>query len=338
MNKKIKMALILVSIILLLIVSAATFLLVKASQVNAGREEINAILDKTAYPKLANVGYVKRVTVLPVIDFYSDDKNHQTEPGVSYLVKADNTAILMDVGYNMKGLHPSALIQNMNALNLKPEDINMIFISHVHPDHVGGISESRKGEFSLSRGPVKLGAIPVYAPGPHKPSRWNPGPRVIEVYEPRVIALGIASLGVIPRFLFLFGRTDEQVLAINLKGKGIVLIIGCGHPSIERIIERTKMLFNEPIYAIIGGLHFPVKGGRGNIGPVNIQYIVGADRAPWNGLNEQDVEIAIKMIQNEKVSVISVSSHDSSDWSLEKFKQAFPNIWRDLKVGKEITL
>ena len=279
-----------------------------------------------------------RVTVLPLIDFYSDDNNLKTEPGVSYLVKADSTTILMDVGDNRKGLHPSALLQNMNALNIKSGDFSMIFISHLHPDHLGGLSEARKGEFSLSQGAVKLGDIPVYSPGPLKPSRWNPGPRVVEVSEPRVIAPGIASLGVIPRHLFLFGKTDEQVLAINLRGKGIVLIVGCGHPSIERIIQRTKMLFNEPIYAIIGGLHFPVKGGRGNIGPINIQYIVGTDRAPWNGLNEQDVERAIKSIQKEKISVISLSPHDSSDWSLEKFKHAFPNSWMDLRVGKGLTL
>ncbi len=326
------------AVILVLIISAAAFLLVKASQVNAGREEINALLDKTSYPKLANVGTVSRLTVLPLIDFYTDDKNLKTEPGVSYLVKADDTTILLDVGDNRKELHPSALVQNMKALNVKASDIDMMFITHIHLDHVGGMEEMKKGEFSLSRGPVELGAVPVYSPGPLKPSRWNPGPKVRVVSDPIVIAPGIASLGVIPRHLFIAGRTDEQVLAVNLRGKGVVLIIGCGHPTVERIIQRAKMLFNKPIYAIIGGLHFPVKGGRGNIGPINVQYIVGADRAPWNGLNEEDVDHAIKAVQKEKISVISVSPHDSSDWSLDQFKKAFTKEWIDLKVGKEIIL
>jgi len=324
--------------LLLILIAAALFLMIKASQVNAGREEINGILDRTSYPKLVNVGTISSLKILPVIDFYAGDSSLKTEPGVSYLVKADNTTILLDVGENRKGEHPSPLLHNMKALNIKPSDIDMIFITHLHPDHLGGMKQMKKGEFSLSGGTVELGAIPVYAPGPLKPSGHNPSPKVQIVRGPEVISPGLASLGVIPRQLFLMGRTDEQVLAVNLKGKGIVLIIGCGHPSVERIIQRARMIFNEPIYAIIGGLHFPMKGGRGNIGPFNIQYIVGADRPPWKGLNEQDLDSAVRAIQKEKIPVISLSPHDSSDWSIEQFKKAFPKEWIDLKAGKEIAL
>ncbi|MBP7735160.1 MAG: MBL fold metallo-hydrolase [Spirochaetes bacterium] len=335
MNKKSIIAIIIVAS---LILSVVAFLRAKASQVNAGREEINAFLDKTSYKAFPDAGTVSRLTILPLVDFYADDKNLMTEPGVSYLVKADNTTILLDVANDRKKIHPSPLLSNMKALNAKPSDIDMIFITHIHLDHVGGMREGRVGEFSLSQGPVELKAIPVYSPGPLKPSKWNPGPAVQVVSDPIVIAPGIASLGVIPRHLFMFGRTDEQVLAINLKGKGIVLIVGCGHPSAERIIQRAKMLYREPIYAIIGGLHYPVNGGRGNIGPINIQYIVAADRAPWNGINEKDVDQAIDTIRKENIRVISLSPHDSSDWSLERFRKAFPKKYVDLKVGKEIIL
>jgi 7,8-dihydropterin-6-yl-methyl-4-(beta-D-ribofuranosyl)aminobenzene 5'-phosphate synthase len=327
-----------IAVLLALVLSAVVFLMVKASQVNTGRKEINALLDKTSYRPFANTGTVSRLVILPLVDFYTDDKNLMTEPGVSYLVKADNTTILLDVGDNRKKLHPSALLHNMKSLNVKLSDISMIFFTHLHLDHVGGMKEGRNGEFSLSQGPVELKAIPVYSPGPLKPSKWNPGPVVRLVGDPIVIAPGIASLGVIPRHLFMFGRTDEQVLAVNLKGKGIVLIVGCGHPSAERIIQRAKMLYREPIYAIIGGLHYPVNGGRGNIGPINIQYLVATDRAPWNGINEKDVDRAIEAIRTEKIRVISLSPHDSSDWSLERFRKAFSKEYVNLKVGKEIVL
>jgi len=330
--------LIIPAIILLFIISAAVFLIVKTSQVNSGREEVDRILGMTAYPEFVNGGSIRKLSILPLVDFYSDSNSIKVEPGVSYLIKADNKTILLDTGYNSEGTHPSALLQNMKVLNINISDIDMIFITHLHPDHLGGMDEMKHGEFSLSRGTVELGRIPVYSPGPVKPSRWNPGPEVHVIHDPTIIAPGIFSLGVIPRHLFLMGRTDEQVLALNLKGKGIVLIVGCGHPTVERIIQRAKMVFHEPIYAIIGGLHFPVHGGRGNIGPVNIQYIVGADRAPWHGLTEQDVNNSIRAIEKEKVSVVSLSPHDSSDWSLEQFRKAFPKSWIDLKAGKEINL
>jgi 7,8-dihydropterin-6-yl-methyl-4-(beta-D-ribofuranosyl)aminobenzene 5'-phosphate synthase len=72
---------------------------------------------------------------------------------------------------------------------------------------------------------------------------------------PQAIAPGIASTGPIPRQMFFFGQTLEQSLAVNVEGKGIVLIIGCGHPTIQRILERAEMLFDAPTYGVVGGLH-----------------------------------------------------------------------------------
>ena len=35
---------------------------------------------------------------------------------------------------------------------------------------------------------------------------------------------------------------------------------------------------------------------------------------------------------------ISLSPHDSSDWSIEQFKNAFGNKYHDLKAGKEMII
>ena len=125
---------------------------------------------------------------------------------------------------------------------------------------------------------------------------------------------------------------------VNVAGKGIVLIIGCGHQTIERIIERARALFDIPIYAIIGGLHFPVRGGRIMLGPVNVQRLVGADRPPWRGLGESDVENAITAIKKAAPKIVALSPHDSSDWSLDRFRQAFGPAYQDIRVGKEIVI
>jgi len=64
--------------------------------------------------------------------------------------------------------------------------------------------------------------------------------------------------------LFIFGYTEKQALLARIKGKGLVVFTGCGHPTIKVILEMVKRLSDEPLYAIGGGLHFPVTEGRGN--------------------------------------------------------------------------
>jgi len=183
-----------------------------------------------------------------------------------------------------------------------------------------------------------LPQIAVYAPAPISASNWNPGPQTTIIREPTVLKQGIASIGVIPRYLFLMGYTPEHSLAVHVEGKGIVLIIGCGHQTIEKIIERTQAIFEEPIYAIIGGLHYPIHDGRIKIGPINIQRIVGSDKPPWAGLKEADVKQAISAIKRVSPKLVALSPHDSSDWALDQFRQAFQDGYMDIKTGKEIRI
>jgi 7,8-dihydropterin-6-yl-methyl-4-(beta-D-ribofuranosyl)aminobenzene 5'-phosphate synthase len=241
-------------------------------------------------------------------------------------------------GLTKKKEHPSPLLHNMKALGISESDLDMIFISHPHLDHVGGMKEQKDKTFSLSRGPVSLGNLPVYSPAEISASPWNPGPVTQVITDPAILKQGIVSIGVIPRYLFLMGHTIENSLAINFEGKGIVLIIGCGHQTIERILQRTQALFDEPIYAIIGGLHYPVNGGRVMIGPVNIQRIVGSDKPPWISIQESDVKSAIAAIKKVSPKIVALSPHDSSDWSIDQFKQAFKDSYVEVKVGKKIEI
>ncbi|MHB8909484.1 MAG: MBL fold metallo-hydrolase [Syntrophales bacterium] len=320
-------------LVVLLIAFAVTVV-----QVERGRERVRDEIKSESFPKLSPFASVKQLSILPLVDYYGEGKEIRTEPGVSYLIKADDMVILMDTGYNEKKEHPSPLVANMKKLGVNPENIGMIFITHLHLDHLGGNDDYSDHTFSLSRGPMKLKPVTVYAPADLSPSKWNPGPKIEVVKEPRVLGPGIATIGAIPRHLYLMGYTEEQSLAINVQGKGIVLIIGCGHQTIERIVERARMIFNEPIYAVIGGLHFPVNGGRIFAGPVNVQWLVGSDNPPWKGLSEDDVRKGIEALKAVDPAVVSLSPHDSSDWSLEQFRKAFGNRFVELKAGRKMHL
>ncbi len=303
---------------------------------NRAEKERNA----RSYPRIENPGSVASLTVLPLVDFKSSFSEAKTEPGVSYLVTAGNFKVLMDVGYNAKGKHPSPLISNMKLFGVNLADINALFISHHHLDHLGGSKDQRNHTFSLSNGPVDFPPVPVYSPLPITPSPMNanPGSEMRVSLDPVELAPGVYGIGSIPRALYLMGYTEEQALAVHVAGKGLVLIIGCGHQTAERVIERAKQLFALPIYGIIGGLHFPVHGGRIMIGPINAQALVGSDRMPWNGINENDVTQAIRAIAEAGAKLVSLSAHDSSDWAIDQFKKAFGPAYVDLLVGTPIEI
>ncbi len=295
-------------------------------------QRVKKELEQARINRLANPGTIGKLTLLPLVEYYANGP-YATEAGVSYLIQADETRLLLDVGANEKKGHPSPLISNSKTLGVDLQALDGIVISHTHRDHVGGIKEEKQKKFSLSRGLVELPGVPVWTPEKMSCSDHNPVPCPQLVARPTLIQKGIALTGPLPASLFLLGYTLEQALVFNLEKKGLVIVIGCGHPNIQVILDRAKKLFCEPIYGIIGGLHLPVKGGRMNLGPLNLQNIVGSNRMPWNCLNKKDVLKTIRIIEKESPRLVALSPHDSSDWALDQFQQAFGNRYRAIEVG-----
>ncbi len=55
------------------------------------------------------------------------------------------------------------------------------------------------------------------------------------------------------RQLRAYPAIREQAMLAQVKGKGIVVITGCGHPTIKMILEMTRRLTDTPVYAVVGG-------------------------------------------------------------------------------------
>lgn len=136
--------------------------------------------------------------------------------------------------------------------------------------------------------------------------------------------------------MFLLGWTPEQTLAVNVEGKGILLIVGCGHSTIKRIIERAKALFHAPLFGAVGGLHYPVTASRTNMLGLPIQRIFGTGRWPWETINQEDVAADIAYLQRHDLKLVALSPHDSCDWGLAAFRKAFGDAYQDLQVGRAI--
>jgi 7,8-dihydropterin-6-yl-methyl-4-(beta-D-ribofuranosyl)aminobenzene 5'-phosphate synthase len=127
---------------------------------------------------------------------------------------------------------------------------------------------------------------------------------------------------------------QEQALAINVKDKGIVFIVGCGHQTIPKLIKRLHSCFDEPLYGLIGGLHLSCSSSR-NMG--FIKY-VGSGRPPWSPIDKDIIKGYIKELQLTGVKVIGLSAHDSCDSTLAIFKNAFDKRYVEIRAGQPIDI
>ena len=280
---------------------------------------------------IAQLDSVERLTILPLVEQLSAVQGAATEPGVSYLVRAGDETVLFDVGFNMKNEHPSPLLRNMRLLGVSPDDLDSIFISHLHLDHVGGSRRQADKTFALSGEPVDLQGVRAFVPTDM--THASASVRVMEA--PRRLAPGVATTGPIMKAIWLMGPVLEQAMLVNVAGKGVVMIVGCGHPSLARLVERAQTVSGVDLYGVVGGLHFPVTGSRVGRGR---QSIVGNGKLPWQRITRREAREAAALLASLDLKLVALSAHDSCDWTLEAFADTLGDRFRTLKVGEEVVV
>jgi len=268
---------------------------------------------------------------LTVISEYEHEDGFMGEPGVSYLLRTDQGSLLYDIGFGVQG---DTFSKNTARLGLTMEDVDGLAISHLHADHMGGLKAQRKRQVAL---PPEFGEVkgkPCYLPDTARAQGFD----VRIAGEPQLLEGGIASTGPLARSMYFFGLTEEQALVAHLKGKGLFVLTGCGHPTIETVIRMVRRLSDEPIYAIAGGLHFPVTAGRGNYGGFQIQMIMGTGKPWWERVTDEDLTDTIQAIQKEKPRRVLLSAHDTCDHALRRISQEVDAEVEVLKAGATYSL
>lgn len=162
-----------------------------------------------------------------VYDNTTDRSDLRADWGWSCFIETGKRNILFDTGGNGE-----ILLENLRNLNIDPESVDDVVISHPDFDHIGGLSAFLNSNEK---------AI-VHVPFSFRGIRYS---NKVHFYkEPTEIYPGV----------FLSGELDkrEQSLAINT-AEGLVLIIGCGHPGVGNIMDAVSKFGN--VYAVIGGLH-----------------------------------------------------------------------------------
>jgi len=298
-----------------------------------GKAQVESEWNATQVNKISNFGSTKTLSILPLVNWNTAHDRFKGEAGVSYLIKTDNQTLLFDVGFNAKGESPSPLQHNMQQLGITVNDIDSLFLSHHHLDHSGGQQWVNKNTISLGTKQVDLKGKTIYSPTAIE----YPNTRVKVIPDASVVGPGLASIGPISRQLFM-GRIEEQALAINVEGKGLVLIVGCGHQTLPKILQRTQQVFDEPIYGLVGDLHYPVPQGRLSLLGINLQRIFASGSGPLEPIEAATIENEIELLKQINPSLVALGSHDTSNEVIENFSEAFGERYRYVRVGEWITL
>ena len=236
----------------------------------AGSLACVAILATAATETAAAAG--SKITIL--YDAFGNDPAMKKDWGFSALVEVAGKRILFDTGND----------RDIFAANVKAKDIDLtnldfVVLSHRHSDHMAGLSHV------LSVNPK----VKIYAPregfgiyGSSLPSSFYrkdeslpPQMRYYDGKPPEVMIFGTAWQGanfesiektteIAPGITLIALVSDapgtrelrELSLAVNTPD-GIVLVVGCSHPGIDKIVEAAAAI-NPKIHLIAGGFHLVV--------------------------------------------------------------------------------
>lgn len=202
--------------------------------------------------------------------------------------------ILVDGGWNSQ-----LTLYNMKIMGIDPTTIESVVLSHGHPDHFSGL-------FDIIRAIGHT--VPLYvhpdAFYPRVIERENSfssdvfnreltienleaaGARVVLVKSPVPLMSGVLFSGEIERVVEFErevpkGRfairdyvlqpddiLDDTAMILNVKGKGLIVILACGHAGAINTSKYAQKLTGEDhVYAVMGGLHV------GHLGATSVRMV-----------------------------------------------------------------
>jgi 7,8-dihydropterin-6-yl-methyl-4-(beta-D-ribofuranosyl)aminobenzene 5'-phosphate synthase len=213
-----------------------------------------------------------QITIL--YDAFGKDAAMKKDWGFSALVEIAGKRILFDTGNDR-----DIFADNVKASGVDLTNLDFVVLSHRHSDHMAGLSHV------LSVNPN----VKIYAPkegfgiyGSSLPSAFYrkddslpPEMRYYDGRPPEVMKFGTAwpranfelidkTTEVAPGITLIALVSDaagtrelkELSLAVNTPN-GVVLVVGCSHPGIEKILEATASI-NPKIRMVAGGFHLVV--------------------------------------------------------------------------------
>ena len=213
-----------------------------------------------------------KLKITVVVDNCTRKKGLIAEHGLAFLIEYNNKNILFDTGQGM------SLLNNLEKLNFKANELDAIIISHGHYDHTGALKDICKLNSNIPVFIHPKAFIKRYSL--HKdgsihsigiPHDFGDCLNLKLIEQPTEIFKSFFMTGTIPlqnHFEDTGGQffidkqcknrdsiPDDQAIFIETN-KGIVVILGCSHSGIVNTLNYIKKLTDtKKIHTVIGGMH-----------------------------------------------------------------------------------
>lgn len=213
-----------------------------------------------------------RVTILN--DAFGDRPDLEQDWGYSALIEFEGKRILFDTGDNIEVFR-----KNVEKMHVDLTHLDMVIITHAHGDHTAGLryvlAKNPKVKLYVPDDPYFTGVVLPAAflstdarpelpakmryfrgGAPPEPMRWAAwtDTNMTAVSEAMTIAPHIRLVSLVSEKVAFKGLREISLVLDTATGP--VVIVGCSHAGIERIMSAaTENDATKPVAMLVGGLH-----------------------------------------------------------------------------------
>ena len=220
---------------IILLLTAGVFILAATAFLGAHTQRKGQVMNEKE--ETAPTLDINNLTITVIYDNNPYKEALETSWGFSCLITGTEKTILFDTGAD-GGL----LLSNMEKLAITADSIDTVVLSHIHGDHTGGLRSF------LEKNPQITVYLPRSFPEGFKNDIRKYKAKVIEVEQPLKICEDVYSTGQLGIWI------KEQSLIIKTD-KGLVIVTGCAHPGIVKIVNTAKELLKDDVLLVMGGFH-----------------------------------------------------------------------------------